>query len=560
LHPLARRQLRKSYPDTLPESPELHALIAAVSDAYAAGDAEREQLESSVALASEELFARNRALEHQVAELTRLEQDLARRTADLDRRNHEMALILDHVAQGFVTVGLDGAISSECSLALTRWFGPASPELRIWTLLVGHDPNLAAWMQLVFESLRADVMPLDVVLGQLPARIDRDDRHYRVEYRPIGDPLVALLVVVSDITGELARERAETTQRELLAVVEHAYRDRAGFLAFVHDTDELLGRCEAVDVALDELKRLIHTLKGNAALFGVLTISRLCHALETQIEDTAASPDRAARAVLFDAWRAFHDQVDTLLGVSERRTILIDWEDYQSILALLDEPDPSRSTTLRRLAEDTTRGHLERLGDHARQLSRRLGKAELDVEIHDHGLSIDRDRFAPLWAALVHTVRNAVDHGIETGPARAAAAKPVRGRLRLITELRGAALVIEIQDDGAGVDWHAVALRASALGLRAASAAELREAVFASGLSTAQEITEISGRGIGLGALRAACGELGGHVELTSERGCGTTVRCVVPLVAHAVDLDLPAHARAPEPPERHGHQSARTV
>lgn len=548
MHSLVRRQLRKAFPGSGAVPPELATFVEAVSDAYTAADADRQQLERSLELASEELFQRNGKLEAQVAELTRLERALAKRTEDLDLRNRDMAVILDNVAQGFVTVALDGSLAAERSAAFTSWFDAElhDRDARIWTVLFGHDANLEAWMELGFLSLRNEVMPLDVVLAQLPTSLERKGRSFRVEYRPIGTPPTALLVVLSDITDEIERERAERCQRQLVSVVERAYRDRSGFLAFLRDTNELLARCQAPGVTEGEIKRHLHTLKGNAALFGVMTISEICHALESQLEDVgaAAAPQGEAPAPawtdLFDRWFDFHQRVATLLGVSERRTILVDWDEYQAVLAEVGGAaassapapgaPPAWAARIRRWGEDSTKIHLERFGEQARQIAQRLGKPELDVEIVDNGLTVDRDRFAPLWSALVHSVRNAVDHGIEPAERRQSEGKPERGQLSFLTELRGDTLVVEIRDDGGGIDWNGVASRAGELGLPTGTSKDLEEAVFAEGMSTVMEVTEVSGRGIGMSALRATCVELGGDVELISGRGCGTTVRCLIPL------------------------------
>ena len=96
--------------------------------------------------------------------------------------------------------------------------------------------------------------------------------------------------------------------------------------------------------------------------------------------------------------------------------------------------------------------------------------------------------------------------------------------------MRSDELVIEIEDDGAGIDWRAVATRAHALGLPAETPRELTEALFENGMSTAKEITQEAGRGVGMSALRATCSDLGGTIELTSAAGRGTLVRCRIPL------------------------------
>jgi len=507
---MVERQLREAFPGGTPDLPGLDAFLAAISEAYTAADSDRRGLEQSL---------------HQ---MTQLEQVMVERTTELDQRNRNMTLLLNNVAQGFATVDLDGTIRAECSQAFTRWFGAPGGE-PIWTLLAGDDANLAAWIQLGFESIHSELMPIDVVLGQLPRRLERSGRQLRVEYQPIGVPLTAILVVASDATDELARERAEASQHELAAVIDNAYRDRAGFLAFIRDSNELL-REPPGGMPLAELKRRVHTLKGNAALYGATSVSEVCHEIESRIAADSSAPDGDVWAVLLDTWHAFHDRVDELLHVSQRRSILVDWDEYQSVLGSIGDSEPSWAAQIRRWSQDPTRPHLEHFADRARQLARRLGKAELDIELRDNDLRVDGDRFAPLWSALVHTVRNAVDHGIEPAEARIAAGKPARARLTLATELRGGDLVVEIRDDGKGVDWNEVARRAAAMGLPTRTRRDLLDAVFASGLSTAPELTQTSGRGLGMSALRATCSDLGGRVELVSEPGCGTTVRCCIPL------------------------------
>jgi two-component system, chemotaxis family, sensor kinase CheA len=466
----------------------------------------------------------------------RLEKAVAKRTRALDERNQDMTRILDNVAQGLVTVRLDGSIHGQRSRAMTAWFGAppvqeGETEPKLWSYLAGHDPDLEAWMQLSFDGLAQQLLPIDIALAQLPSRITRDDQMFRVEYRPLGEPVTGLLVVISNITEEMARLRAEMAQRELISIVEKAYRDRTGFLEFFREADDLVREITLPgEEPADELKRRLHTLKGNAAMFGVQSVAEVCHELESRLEEFPGPLETKERVQLLEVWRAVHDRIESLLGVSQRRTILVDWEEYQTVLSSISEPEPPWASPIRRWGQVATRTHLERFAELARQLARRLGKSEVDVEIRDHDLFLETERFAPVWAAMVHAVRNAIDHGIETPEARARAGKPGRGCLTLATELRGGEVAIEVSDDGAGFDWVKIAQRARALGI----AAELDQAVFASGVSTAEIVTDTSGRGAGMGALRAACAGIGGTVEIASEPGAGTTVRCLLPLRAEA--------------------------
>jgi two-component system, chemotaxis family, sensor kinase CheA len=339
--------------------------------------------------------------------------------------------------------------------------------------------------------------------------------------------------VVSDVTDELTLQRAGRAQAEIISAIEKAARDRNGFAAFVRETDGRLAASATGDVTPVELARHLHTLKGNFGLFGLTGLASLCHQLESQLADGSVLPGPGVIAPVAAAWQAFHERIDGLLGLSGRRTLVVDWAEYQTVLAAIDAAETADAPwvdRVRRWGQDPLLPHLERFGDQARQLAARLGKGELAVEITADGTLLDGDRFAPLWSVLVHTVRNAVDHGIEDCETRVAAGKPEHGRLALRGVSRGPELVIEVADDGAGVDWSAVASRAADRALPHATPADLCDALCADGLSTAETTTEVSGRGVGLGAVRATCMELGGHLEIDSQRGRGTTVRCVVPV------------------------------
>lgn len=460
-----------------------------------------------------------------------LERIVTSRTRDLNARNRDMALILDNVAQGLATIGLDGAIGAERSRALARWFGEPAPGARWWSYLAG-DPETAAWLELAFGAL-AGPLPLEVALDQLPRRLERGGRHYALEHQPLGAPPTAVLAVVTDITDELELRRAEDAQRELIAVVEQALGDRAGFAAFTAEADALIERCAAAGAGSTyEHQRALHTLKGTAALSGASSIAALCHELEAELADQCEPLTPAQRGRLVAAWAAFRRRIEPVLDLGNRRTVVIDWDEYQRVIASLAAPEPPWAAALRRWGMDPARPHLERLSEHARELAGRLGKDGLAVEIDDGDVRLDADRFQPVWAALVHVVRNAIDHGVEPPEQRRAAGKPPGGRIGLRVRTEHGRVVIEVTDDGAGIDWSRVQARARALGLAAATPRELEEALFAVGLTTVDSVTELSGRGLGLDALRAACVRLGGQVEISSARGVGSVVRCTLPLAA----------------------------
>lgn len=138
-------------------------------------------------------------------------------------------------------------------------------------------------------------------------------------------------------------------------------------------------------------------------------------------------------------------------------------------------------------------------------------------------LRLEPRGWASFWAAFVHVARNAVDHGLEPIDVRRESGKAGGGRLRLRTRVDDEEFLIEVADDGAGIQWERVRERARELGLSHDTHEHLVSALFVDGLSTSAEVTEISGRGVGLAVVSAACLERGGRIDVDSSPGRGTS-------------------------------------
>ncbi|MDX1648368.1 MAG: chemotaxis protein CheW [Myxococcota bacterium] len=173
----------------------------------------------------------------------------------------------------------------------------------------------------------------------------------------------------------------------------------------------------------------------------------------------------------------------------------------------------------------------------AREIARDLGK-EVDVELRGAELELDRSILDRLNDPLVHLVRNAVDHGLEAADTRRESGKPAAGRIVVDARREKDTIRISVTDDGKGVDLEGVLARAVDQGLVHADLAEdlppdeIAALVFRPGLSTAGNVSKVSGRGVGMDAVKATIEALGGRVELTSRPGLGTTTTLVVPITA----------------------------
>jgi two-component system chemotaxis sensor kinase CheA len=181
------------------------------------------------------------------------------------------------------------------------------------------------------------------------------------------------------------------------------------------------------------------------------------------------------------------------------------------------------------------RGSLLSLARYARELGRSL-KREVEVVVEGEDTRLDRRIARELEEALLHLMRNAVDHGIESAEVREARGKPRAGRISLRATAAGAKVRLEISDDGSGIDAGRVRQQAAQSGMldAAAAAALSEEAVlrllFAPGFSTRKKISEISGRGVGLDVAATAVNRVGGEIFISSEPRRGTTVALEVPV------------------------------
>ncbi len=474
----------------------------------------------------------------------RLEERVAERTQELDARNSKLRVVLDHVGQALFTVDLDGRISHERSAAFDQWFPHACGGIHLWTMLEPISSDAAAWASVAWEQLREGWLPQDLAIDQLPRKLLHHGRHYEIGYRPInrGAELEQLLVVISDVTEAVGLAQSEADQREQLAVFQQLVNGREEFFEFFDECQRLVRSAlsededdsgaggpdkGAAEPARATQLRALHTLKGICAIRGFGSVVSVCHALEKKLLQPGDRLDAADRAELDEVWAALVGRVRKLTGSISPDRIELARADLQAIHAAIEAGRSQAELLhlLQRVDHEPVAQRLARLAEGARALARRLGKGDLDVTIECDELRFDRRRWVPFWAAFVHMLRNAVDHGIESSDERVAAGKPPAGRLALRAHQTNTELVIEISDDGRGVDWEGVRGKAETLGLRTKTEADLVQALMSGGVSTKLAANEISGRGVGVSACAHACAALGGQMSVESVRGKGATFR-----------------------------------
>lgn len=314
-------------------------------------------------------------------------------------------------------------------------------------------------------------------------------------------------------------------------------------LAVIDKIGELIAELEASNaIAAGDDSKLIAALAGDGAVLD---------GPETPADagsngEAAARPGAAARSVrvpveLLD--RVMNGVSDMILARNEFERLLYEhYADYE-----LGSSFSQLSNVLDDLRDVITQARMQPIGAlfasylrMARDLASELGK-KVEVQIENGQVNLDREMVELIRDPLMHVIRNAIDHGIESPADRLAQGKPEVGLVRISARQTGNEIRIGVMDDGRGIDSERLVAKAVAAGILSAEAAERltprqRNALICEpGLSTARSITQISGRGVGMDVVRASIERIGGSLTIDSSRAAGSRILLSVPLTLSIV-------------------------
>jgi two-component system chemotaxis sensor kinase CheA len=250
------------------------------------------------------------------------------------------------------------------------------------------------------------------------------------------------------------------------------------------------------------------------------------HGLETTLSEERRSMSVADFNELSTHWNAIRDGLGMIIGVQDDGYLRVSSERAAELeRAVSTNRDSSEVLSiLRSIAFEPVSVRLNSIAKQAARIAPMVGLNDIHVVVEDNDVHVPPAAWAPFWSSLGHVVRNALDHGIESGAERARVGKPEVGTLTLRSESVGGFVTISVTDDGRGINWQAVREKAVEVGLSVRNDGDLIEALFFDGLSTCEKATELSGRGVGLSAVRQACLDCGGTVDVTTSMTEGTTI------------------------------------
>jgi two-component system chemotaxis sensor kinase CheA len=477
-----------------------------------------------------------RLLAFDISELRRKEDILRTVSGYLEAHKNIMSegrktlkALLDSLPLAVFMIDRTLRVTSETSLRAHELFGEKIAEKSL-AELTALSPSELEPLDLTFSGV-----PWDLMRGVLPKEFVKGDRIFSLSFVPLFEQqmLIAVTVIVDDVTEHRVLrktlERKDEDNRALISIL--ASRDE------FFDLITLAEKAGSVTDSLSEFRPLIHSLKGGFSFLECESFASKCHSFEEELNPVLYTPD-AGRRFVSDLSREiteFVSRYGELLKVSSdpaaekgKRTIVAQYDHLGQVYHRVREAGVGAAVLqdIEKLAESPIESLLGWLD---KAWSKTLAREEKEGKpiVWEGGFQIAREPHKELFQSFVHIIRNAVDHGIERPEDRILANKNRAGRMCITSSYDGEFYTIAFKDDGVGITAEKVLEKAKTRGIDVAndlSREQILMLICEPGFSSKDEITELSGCGIGLDAVRRCARACGGDVAIESEPGVGTTI------------------------------------
>jgi|GEM_PF-5069022 len=504
-----------------------------------------------------------------VGTITLLFISIFRNQREITEGKKRIETLLDNLDQGFMIFDQQGVIEAGSSKAAHTFF-QQDPTGKTFASVLGlekkGEDSVNEWLDITFEGM----LDFDELSQFGPSSYEKfEDKFISFSYRPIyaegSKKLEKIICIASDKTREKSLQAIANAEKAAVKFVTMILEDRESFLLFVHDAERILDATDAIlarnpdESSLTDLLREMHTMKGATSSFGVLEVSELAHSFESELIEIQSDHSKSLQefipnlkqeiAHLREIFENFLKDNSKIIGTVDNLKIeakTIPLEKIHQVSKLIEEEVGLKSKSYKAflaefMLEDISTGftQYERL---VGELGDQLGK-KVSFEIKPSGIQVAKQRYAPLFASLVHIFRNSMDHGIEEEFEREEQGKDVVGTIKIAFQSEQVSanewsqrVRIIIEDDGAGIDPEIIKEIAIDKGIATTEALsvfnqqELLNLIFTNGFSTKEVVSSLSGRGVGLEAVKHEAQCLGGTAWVESELNKGTKFFIDVPV------------------------------
>lgn len=484
------------------------------------------------------------------------------------RRSIAARTFLDNIDQGLLTFSADLVIHPDYSFECHKIFGKSiEGDFFPGLLFPDNDQEMNFMIQTLKEIFNCkDSFRTKVYISLLPTELELQNRVMSLEYKLVDNLYnpadQSIMVIITEITDKKQLEHKVKEDEGLIRMVAYVAANSDSFMECVRDYQyfygsklhELLQSHQSVTEKRMNIYREIHTFKGSFAQFEMSRSVKYLSSMETALSEIRSGLDKLDHSKFSDFIYSFdlHDFIDEDLDILAEKlgnhffesggVITIDRSMLGEIeKQIMDICSPVECKTLlpmvRSLKYKSLKELLSSYTSYTVKLADKLDKVVNEFSIKGDDLLVDGEHYGGFIKALGHVFRNSVDHGLESCEERLELGKPLNGTISCNLRKMNDILEIIIADDGRGVDYESIRKRAIELGLFDLHTAtqldeeQLISLLFMESFTTKRENSEISGRGMGLFAVKKELEGLGGKLELHTDYQKGTSLRFLIPLI-----------------------------
>lgn len=490
-----------------------------------------------------------------------------RQQDELNHKSQKVKSLLDNADQGFLSFGIDCVVDDEYSQECVKLLGNNLRGGNIADILYPDDRKGNLFFRETLKNVcdEESEMIKGVMLSLLPEELILNRRAIKIDYKIITNQ--KFMLVLTNITKEKILERKIKQEQNILKMIVAVVSDptqfyelKDDFLAFADNKFSFINNNLSFSTNLSEIYRDIHTFKGSFAQIRMEASVKHLHVLETTLsglkiggEHTNQELGQILEQADLHSWiEKDLDIIKKILGeefFEKQHKLIVDDKfmfNIEDKITHLLHSDTKHVTTYENILSEINKAKGTTINKALSSYPKLCAEVaeNLEKNIFEFKVSGGKEvlmplHFKPFFKSLIHIFRNAIDHGIEDMGTRLAAGKSELGSISCHVEDHSEYIKIIITDDGAGINTGVLKQKAlSAEILTEERLARLTEKevlglIFHEGLSTNDAVSELSGRGIGMNAVKAEIEKLSGSIEVESHLGKGTTVTLKIPIAIY---------------------------
>ncbi len=521
---------------------------------------------------SKEIEYKNLALIHMYNELEKTKKNLDKFSEELEKkvfeRTESIQNFLNNAGQGFLSFGIDLLVDKEYSLECTKIFSREINGENIAQLIFPDDFEMQELIKRVTYQVlnEKDESKREIYLSLLPNEVSIDQKQIHIQYKVISKSIysetLAIMLILTDITDKYILQKQMENEKNILKTAVNIVKDYSDFVCYIKDYEnfchkrifDMIKSSGNTEEAIIRIYRAIHTFKGTFAQLGLNNISSKLNQFENELtkqlkrkNDISLNDleDNLSKHNLFEWINEDIDILKNTLGESFFKNCEIIEIDKQKLLELenkmLNILSPEDYNLIipevKKIRYKPFKELLKTYPNYTLSLADRFDKQINPFEIEGGDFLVDPHIYHSFAKSLGHIFRNIAEHGIESWEERIDAGKSESGNVKCLVNLADNknTIILTIADDGRGIDIDLIKKTAAEKGFYAADELvgkddnEVISLIFRDGFSTNCKISDLSGRGVGLCAVKEEVESLGGSVKVTTVPGIGTTFTFLLP-------------------------------